>query len=424
MLHKISLGTADINKYRLIQSRELIDEVVSLGRDLKGLRLCHINSTPFGGGVAELLVSYIPLMRAVGIKADWQVIRGDRHFFTITKGLHNALQGAPFEEIKKQSIRRRYLSNNLSNARDLDPDYDVFIVNDPQPAALRHYSPDINAEWIWRCHVDSSQPDATVWNFLRPYIQEYDAAVFTCQKFVPRNLRVARITTMAPAICAFSSKNMFIKKYVCREMLENLGFDRNRFLITQVSRFDRWKDPFGTINAYRLAKKEIPGLQLAMIGSFAQDDPEGLDMYAAIHTEANKDDDIFVYSNLTGMGNMEVNAFQRASDVVVQKSIREGFGLVVAEALWKETPVVAGNAGGIPMQMTGELSNYLVDSAEECAEKIVYLLRNPAVCQRLGKEGREIVTRDFLLPRLMRDEMRLIKSLVNKEPVPKNTKNC
>jgi trehalose synthase len=413
MLHKISLGMSNINKYRLIQSRELIDEVVNLGRELRGLRLCHINSTPFGGGVAELLVSHIPLLRALGIKADWQVIRGDRHFFTITKGLHNALQGAPFAEINKQSIRRRYLSNNLANARELDPDYDVFIVNDPQPAALRHYSPDSKAKWIWRCHVDSSQPDATVWNFLRPYVEEYDAAVFTTEKFIPQNLRLTRITTMTPAICAFSSKNMFIKKYVCREMLENLGFDRNRFLVTQVSRFDRWKDPFGTITAYRLAKEEIPGLQLAMIGSFAQDDPEGWDMYAAIHTEANRDDDMFVYSNLTGIGNMEVNAFQRASDVVIQKSIREGFGLVVAEALWKETPVVAGNAGGIPLQMTGELRNYLVNSVEACAEKIVYLLRNPALCQRLGEEGREIVTRNFLMPRLARDELRLIKSLLN-----------
>ncbi len=414
MLHKISLGTANIDKYRLIQSRELIDEVVSLGKELKGLRLCHINSTPFGGGVAELLVSYIPLLRALGIKADWQVIRGDRRFFTITKGLHNALQGAPFAEIKKLGIKRRYLTNNLENARELDPNYDVFVVNDPQPAALRHYSSDNKAKWIWRCHVDSSQPDATVWNFLRPYVEEHDAAVFTTQKFIPQDLRLAKITTMAPAICAFSSKNMFIKKYVCRELLENLGFDRNRFLVTQVSRFDRWKDPFGTMTAYRLAKQEIPGLQLAMIGSFAQDDPESWDMYAALHTEANKDADMFVYSNLTGIGNMEVNAFQRASDVIIQKSIREGFGLVVAEALWKEKPVVAGNAGGIPLQMTGELSHYLVNSAEECAEKIVYLLRNPAVCQRLGEEGKNIVAQNFLMPRLARDELRLIKSLVGK----------
>ncbi len=414
MLHKVSLGIADINKYRLIQTRELIDEVVKLGEELKGLRLCHINSTPFGGGVAEMLVSYIPLLRSVGIQADWQIIRGDRRFFTITKGLHNALQGAPFEEIKKENIKRVYQTNNQANASQLDLNYDAFIVNDPQPAALRHYLPQSKAKWVWRCHVDSSQPDRTVWNFLRPYIEQYDAAVFTTKDFIPKDLRLDKIATMAPAICAFSSKNMFIKRYVCRELVENLGFDTHRLLITQVSRFDRWKDPFGTIAAYKLAKERIPGLQLAMIGTFAPDDPESWDMHAAISDEANKDKSIFVFSNLTGVGNMEVNAFQRASDVIVQKSIREGFGLVVAEALWKETPVVAGKAGGIPLQMTGELSDYLVDSVEECAEKIVYLLENPAISQQLGKAGKENVRQNFLFPRLLRDELRLIKSLVGK----------
>jgi len=414
VLHKISLGISSIDKYRMVESRDLVDEVVALADDLRGLRITYINSTPFGGGVAELLVSYIPLLRSVGIEADWQVIRGDRQFFTITKGLHNALQGAPFDEIKKDSIRRTYLANNRANAKELDLNYDVFIVNDPQPAALRHYLPHNKGKWVWRCHVDSSHPNDAVWGFLRRYVEEHDAAVFTTEKFIPRNLRLSRISTMAPAICAFSSKNMFIKKYVCREMLENLGFDRNRFLITQVSRFDRWKDPFGTIAAYRLAKEEIPGLQLALVGSFAQDDPEGWDMYAALHTEANKDDDMYIFSNLTGIGNMEVNAFQRASDIVVQKSIREGFGLVVTEALWKETPVIAGNAGGIPLQMPGELSEYLVNNVEECAEKIVYLLRNPAAGQRLGHLGKEVVTEKFLMPRLLRDELTMVRSLVSR----------
>jgi len=414
MLHKVSLGTGNIDKYRLIESRGFIDEVVNLGEELNGLRLCHINSTPFGGGVAELLISYIPLLRALGIKADWQIIHGDRRFFTITKGLHNALQGAEYKEIKREKTRRAYLGNNEANARELDPNYDVFIVNDPQPAALRHYSPNSKAKWIWRCHVDSSKPDDAMWQFSRPYIEEYDAAVFTTKEFIPPNLGLANIATMAPAIDAFSSKNMFIKRYMCREMLENLGIDRQRLLITQVSRFDRWKDPFGTIRAYRLAKEKIPGLQLALVGSFAGDDPEAWDLYAAINEEANKDEDIFVFSNLTGVGNMEVNAFQRASDLIVQKSLKEGFGLVVAEALWKETPVIAGNTGGIPLQMPGNLSNYLVDSIEECAEKIVYLLENPAISKRLGQEGKEIIRQNFLMPRLIRDELTLIKSLVAK----------
>ena len=414
MLHKVSLGTGNIDKYRLIQNREVIDEVVNLGEELKGLRLCHINSTPFGGGVAELLISYIPLLRAVGIEADWQIIRGDRRFFTITKGLHNALQGAVYEESRNVKTQRVYQSNNETNARELDPNYDVFIVNDPQPAALRHYSPDSKAKWIWRCHVDSSEPDDVTWRFLRPYIEEYDAAVFTTEDFIPPNLHLAKIATMAPAIDPFSSKNMFIKRYVCRELLENLGIDRHRPLITQVSRFDRWKDPSGTISAYRLAKAKIPELQLALVGSFVIDDPEAWDIYAAINEEAIRDDDIFVFSNLTGVGNMEVNAFQRASDLIIQKSLKEGFGLVVAEALWKGTPVIAGNTGGIPLQMPGDLSNYLVDSVEECAKNIVYLLKNPAISKSLGEKGKEIITENFLLPRLIRDELTLIKSLVGK----------
>jgi len=412
MLHKVSVGIGNIDKYRLIESRGLIDELVNLGEELKGLRVCHINATPFGGGVAELLISYIPLLRALGIKADWQIIHGDRRFFTITKSLHNSLQGAEYKEITKEKTQRVYWQNNEANARELDPNYDVFIVNDPQPAALRHYSPDSKAKWIWRCHVDSSEPDDTVWQFLRPYIEEYDAAVFTTKEFIPLNLRLANIATMAPAIDPFSSKNMFIKRYVCRELLENLGIDRHRPLVSQVSRFDRWKDPFGTIKAYRLAKEKIPELQLAMVGSFAGDDPEAWDLYAAINEEANKDADIFVLSNFTGVGNMEVNAFQRASDLVIQKSLKEGFGLVVAEALWKETPVIAGNTGGIPLQMTGNLSNYLVNSIEECAEKIVYLLENPSISKKLGEEGKEIIRQNFLMPRLIRDELTLIKSLV------------
>ena len=413
MLHKISLGVADIDKYRMVATKKAMDELVSLGEELKGLRVCHVNSTPFGGGVAELLVCVIPLLRAVGIKADWQVIRGDRTFFTLTKGLHNALQGAAFADIESERLRGNFRANNQENAQELDPNYDVFIVNDPQPAALPHYLPDSPAKWIWRCHVDSSQPNEAVWRFLRPYIEEYDAAVFTTWEFVPRDLDVDEIAIMTPAIGPLSSKNMFIKRYICRELIGNVGIDTQRPLITQVSRFDRWKDPFGTIAAYRLAKEKIPEVQLAMIGSFALDDPEAWDMHAALSEEAIKDDDMFIFSNLSGAGNMEVNAFQRASDVIVQKSIREGFGVGGSEDLWKETPVIAGNAGGIPLQMTGELSNYLVNTVEECAEKIVYLLENPEVGIRLGKLGKKIVQQNFLTPRLARDELRLIKSLVS-----------
>lgn len=412
MLQKVSLGVKDINNYRMLLGSELIDEVEALARDLKGLRLCHINSTPFGGGVAELLFSYIPMVRGLGIHADWQVIRGDRRFFTITKSLHNALQGAEYPLLEQQT-QRTYLANNQRNARELDPNYDVFVINDPQPAALRHFCDGINAKWIWRCHIDSSEPDKDTWQFLRPHIEAHDAAIFTMEKFVPPDLRGPRIAIIPPAIDPLSTKNMPLPKAeVCRTMIDNLGLDRNRQLIIQVSRFDLWKDPFGVIEVYKRASKKVPGLQLALVGSLANDDPEGWELYAAIHQEADKYEDVHVFSNLNGIGNMEVNAFQRASDVVIQKSIREGFGLVVAEALWKGTPVVAGNVGGIPLQMVGTLSNFLVDTVEECAEKVVCLLEHPEVAEELGKEGMEHIKNNFLMPRLIRDELSLIKELV------------
>ena len=411
MLEKLSLSTKDIKKYRLVLESEVIDEVEKLARDLKGIRICHINSTPFGGGVAELLFSHIPLMRGVGIDADWQVIRGDQRFFTITKSMHNALQGAKYPLLGEKT-KKVYLTNNKMNAKELDPNYDVFIVNDPQPAALRHFSNNIQAKWIWRCHIDSSEPDNDTWQFLRPYVEEHDAAVFTMDKFVPQDLKCPLITTMAPAIDPFSPKNMPLPRVLCRQMVDNLNIHRKQPLISQVSRFDPWKDPFGVIEVYRLVKKEIPGVQLALIGSIANDDPGGWELFTAVNEEANKDEDIYVFSNLTGVGNMEVNAFQTASDVVIQKSIKEGFGLVIAEALWKERPVVAGNAGGIPLQMTGDLSNYLVSTIEECAEKVIMLLKDPDLAERLGKEGREHIKKNFLMPRLVRDELKLIKSLM------------
>jgi len=412
MLNKVSVGVRDLQKYRLVLGNELIDEIERLADELKGIRLCHVNSSSFGGGVAELLSSYIPLVRSLGLTIDWQVIHGDRRFFTITKSLHNALQGGDGSLIQREETNRLYKTQNQVNAREMDYNYDVFIVNDPQPAALRHFSDDTRANWIWRCHIDTSEPDEGAWAFLSPYIEQYDAAVFTMDKFIPPDLRVRHIATMAPAIDAFSAKNMPLPRTLCREMTDNLGIDRERPLILQVSRFDPWKDPFGVIRIYQLAREKLPGLQLALVGSLASDDPEGWGMYAAIHTEADKDDDIHVFTNLTGVGSMQVNAFQTACDVAIQKSIREGFGLVVSEALWKGIPVVAGNAGGIPIQMTGKLSNYLVNSIEECAEKVVYLLRNRKLATALGKEGKENVTRNFLMPRLIRDELSLVKRVL------------
>jgi trehalose synthase len=302
---------------------------------------------------------------------------------------------------------------NERSAEALVNDYDVYIVHDPQPAALRHFTGPRNAKWIWRCHIDSSSPDQQVSGFLQPYLEEYDAVVFTMADFLLPGLRAKRAAFIAPAIDPFATKNMDLSQDLCRRAIADSGVDPTRPLLVQVSRFDPWKDPMGVIEAYRLVKQEIPDVQLALIGAMAGDDPEGWELLDRVEEEAARDTDMFVFTNLAGVGNMEVNVFQRGCNVVIQKSLREGFGLVVSEAFWKEKPVVAGKAGGIPMQCPEGFEANLVDSVEACASRVLKLLRQSGERDAFGRAGREHVRRHFLLPRLVRDELRLIKQLID-----------
>ncbi|MCL4396418.1 MAG: glycosyltransferase, partial [Chloroflexi bacterium] len=266
----------------------------------------------------------------------------------------------------------------------------------------------------WRCHIDTSQPEPSVWEFLRLAIQEYDAAVFTMKQFEPPGLAGPRSVFIPPAIDPFSPKNRPLPKYLYREEVAEFGVDLARPLIVQVSRFDPWKDPQGVIDTYRLMKKELPQTQLALIGAMAEDDPQGWEIYKKIRAEAEKDRDIYVFTNLTGVNAHEVNAFQRAADVVMQKSLREGFGLVVSEALWKGTPVVAGNTGGIRLQMENGIGGYLVDSIQQAADRALYLLMHSAAAETIARRGWERVHERFLMPRLLLDELKLIESLLDR----------
>jgi trehalose synthase len=401
----------NLDNYRSWVGDDLVDEIRQLGKDLQGLRICHVNATAGGGGVAELLSRLIPVYLALGITTDWRLIYGDKDFFTITKSFHNALQGAELK-LTSQS-KRAYLQHNQMSAEMLPEDYDLFVVHDPQPAALRHFKTSQNeSKWIWRCHIDSSQPNREVWAFLLPYIQEYDAAVFTMKAFQPADLELERVVFIPPAIDPLSAKNMELPLEVCHRAVGEMGIDLRRPLLLQVSRFDPWKDPLGVIRAYRLAKERAPQIQLAMVGTMAADDPQGWEILEKINAEARNDSDLYVFTNMTGVGNMEVNAFQRTADVVLQKSIREGFGLVVAEAFWKAKPIVAGRAGGIPLQFPDGYDDYLVESVEDCAAKLLFLLENPNAGESFGRAGQAKIRAEFLLPRLIRDELRLIKKVV------------
>jgi trehalose synthase len=254
-----------------------------------------------------------------------------------------------------------------------------------------------------------------VWGFLRTYIETYDAAVFTMDIFRPPDLQMGRLAFIPPAIDPFATKNMELPLDLCRRAIADSGINLREPLLLQVSRFDAWKDPLGVIQAYRLVKEKRPGVQLALVGAMAGDDPEGWTILETINAEAAKDPDLHVFTNLTGVGNMEVNAFQRGADVVIQKSLREGFGLVVSEALWKEKALVAGAAGGIPMQFPKGYSEYLIHSIEECAGKVLYLLDHPEEAGSFGRAGREKVRSQFLLPRLIRDELQLFTDVISKE---------
>jgi trehalose synthase len=397
----------------------------------------HLNATPYGGGVSELLRSLVPLLTDLGLKADWKVIAGDDGFFRATKALHNGLQGA----VDDLSVveRAAYRLTSERNAQQLDETaddgapYDVIFVHDPQSAALLSLHGKGQTRWIWRCHIDTSTPNPSVWEFFRPYLDGYDDAVFTMPQFVPPNLPIAHVSTIAPAIDPLSPKNLRLPASTARQILDWIGIQLGRPLVTQVARFDPWKDPLGVIAAYREVRREIPELQLALVGSMALDDPEGWEIYRQIQAESAADPLVHVFSNLTGVGNIEVNAFQRYSDVVVQKSLREGFGLVVSEALWKGTPVVAGRAGGIPLRMgmeslgaeeiaqaripaateiPGTVGGILVDSVESCAAGMRYLLQHPKEGEELALLGRERVRQHFLLPRLLLDDLVLMSNVL------------
>ena len=410
MLQRVDVGRISLDTYESAAGGEVVEQLKELAKPLRGVRLLHVNATPYGGGVAEILRAEVPLLRDLGIEADWRIITGGEPFFRTTKAIHNGLQGAPQDLTDRD--RDVFVENARRNAELLEAESDILFIHDPQPAGILQYHGKGTAKWIWRCHIDTSQPNPNVWSFLRPFLTAYDAAVFTLGGFVPPDLPIERVEIIPPAIDPQSPKNLELTNGLANAVLQWIGVRTERPLIAQVSRFDPWKDPMGVIHAYRIAKAEIPELQLALVGSMALDDPEGWDIYNQIRDEGARDHDLFIFTNLTGVGNIEVNAFQRMSDVVIQLSTREGFGLVVSETLWKNTPVIARAVGGIPLQMEGGVGGALVKTVEECAEYIVRFVRDKKTAQELAARGRELVRDRFLLTRMIADELRLYQSVL------------
>ncbi|HEY6058896.1 MAG TPA: glycosyltransferase [Candidatus Limnocylindrales bacterium] len=409
MLELVNVPPLSLDAYAGVAGADAIAGIRQLAEPLRDARVLHVNATKFGGGVAEILPTLTALMRDVGLEAEWRIMPGSDDFFNVTKLIHNGLQGMDVGLDDAQ--RRVYDAASRRFADAFEGQYDFIVIHDPQPASIRALRPDDGGRWVWRCHIDLTAANADVWAFLRPKIEAFDAAIFTLPDYVQPDLRLEVLAFVPPSIDPLSPKNMPLEPGVAGEMVRRLGVDPRRPLLLQVSRFDPWKDPIGVIEVYRAVKREIPAVQLALVGSMASDDPEGWRLYKDVLRFAGQDPDLTVVTNLDGVGALEVNAFQRASQVVLQKSLREGFGLTVSEALWKGIPVVGGRVGGIPMQIGDDVAGRLVETNEGAIAACIELVRDGELRDRLGAAGRERVRRNFLSTRNLRDYLSLFGAL-------------
>jgi trehalose synthase len=397
--------TATLRDYEKFVGSEVIEEIHVAAKHVRCKSLQNINSTPVGGGVAEILTRMVPLLNELGIRTTWDVIKGDEAFFNVTKSFHNALHG------KKEKITEEmfeiYRETTTMNLREMNFTGDIVLIHDPQPAGLILNKPGINRQWVWRCHIDVSNPDPTVWGFLRPYVETYDAAIFSMPDF-SQQLPVPQYM-IAPSIDPLSNKNKELDQSYINTVLQEHRLDPERPILTQISRYDKLKDPLGVIAAYRLVKK-YRDCQLVLAGGGAPDDPEGMEVLQAVQQEAARDSDIHVLL-LPPFSDLEINALVRGSTIVFQKSIKEGFGLTVSEALWKKKPVIGGAVGGIKLQIINGVTGFLVHSPEGAANRAIELLADPDLCRRMGENGHRQVKENFLITRHVKDYLLLMLAL-------------
>jgi len=395
-----------LDSYREVTPKGTIDFLRCLADKTRGKSILHVNSTRVGGGVAEILRSLVPLLADIGVEARWEVITGTEDFFAVTKAFHNALQGA--EQDPSPAMLEIYREINRRNARQIPLEADYVVIHDPQPAALILHKPGAG-RWIWRCHIDISHPQRKVWNFLRQFVVQYDGAIFSLPRFAQR-LPIPQFL-IYPSIDPLSEKNRDLSPKEQEQALDRLRIPRDKPILLQVSRFDRFKDPVGVIRAYRLVKKHHD-VRLILAGGGATDDPEGEKVLAEVREAAQSDPDILILL-LPPDANLEINALQRAATIVLQKSLREGFGLTVAEAMWKGKPVIGGFAGGITVQLVYGVTGFTVNSPEGAAFRIHYLLDNPDLMAKVGEDGREFVRRNFLITRHLGDYLALMRYWMN-----------
>ena len=401
----------NINDYKEIVGKDTITELFSLAEKLKGKTIQNINSTSVGGGVAEILSKMVPLLKQLGLNADWNVIRGDGKFFEITKKIHNALHGRK-ENVTKEDFEY-FIEINRNNISTLDLSSDIMFIHYPQPIGLIEKRKDYQNNWIWRCHIDITSAQKDIYDFFKTYILQYDSCVFSAPSFSKKDLNLPQIL-ISPSIDPLSDKNKELSEQEIIKIFEKYGLDLSRPIVTQISRFDYLKDPIGVLKAFKLAKR-YNDCQLILAGGGATDDPEGIKVYEEVIKEANGESDIHIL--LLPQDDLTINALVRGSTIILQKSIKEGFGLTVSEALWKEKPVIASAVGGIPLQITHKYSGILTYSIEGTAYYLKQLLNDPEYAKQLAKNGKEHVKSNFLITRHLKEYLLLFLSMYYKEDV-------
>jgi trehalose synthase len=402
-----------LESYKNVVGEEVIDQLMQLAEPLKNIKIVHVNSTPTGGGVAEILRKMVPLTEALGILSSWEVLQGNAEFYQCTKLFHNAIQGN--KSLISNSLIQIFETTNQSNAELLKSsleEADIVVIHDPQPIALISHFPKKKGRWIWRCHIDASKPFWPVWKYLQKFAALYDASIFSLAEFT--HSLPHPIFIIPPSIDPLSDKNRELDPKELSEIRPLFGIDPDRPLALQVSRFDQFKDPLGVIEAYRLAKKFNPQLQLALAGGGASDDPEGEQVMREVQNAARGDSDIHILL-LPNDAHRTINALQRSADIVLQKSTREGFGLTVTEALWKGKAVIGGNTGGIRLQIINGVTGFIINTVEGAAYRMRYLLQHPEIGAELGQRGRTYVRDKFLITRHLMNYLALIYSLLHGE---------
>ena len=398
-----------LESYRTVVGAQVLDELLLLADRVRHRRLQHINSTSVGGGVAEILSRMVPLLRDLGIDTRWDVIKGNQAFFAVTKAFHNALHGG--DEVISKEMLQVFRDTTEMNLRDFDAFGDVVMVHDPQPVGLITQRSAVGGRWLWRCHIDISTPDPRVWGFLKQYVSQYDASIFSMPDFAQR-LSIPQFM-VPPSIDPLSDKNRDLSDAEVQAVVERYELDPERPIVTQISRFDRLKDPLGVLEAYRLVRRRHD-CQLLLAGGGATDDPEGQEVLQEVKEAAGDDRDIHVIE-LPPFSDLDINALVRGSTVVIQKSIKEGFGLTVTEALWKRKPVIGGAVGGIRLQLLNGVTGFLVHSPEGTANRIIELLADREMREAIGDAGHRYVKDNFLTTRHIRDYLLLMLAIENKD---------